>query len=316
MSRLNAYGTLWGAIPETTGRVFWISPSATYTLENRTYSASDNNDGLSPERAFLTLEKAVNTEGAAGDVFVLLPGDHTVATTSLAMDSEGMVIMGMPLYANWVRPRTTLTTSITADEIINVTAANCQIANLGIIPITGAAGINFTAAADNLWVHHCFFDMATPAGNASTIGIGAAAASNAVDRLHIDHCYFLAESANGTSPGAAIALSSSFDFVVEDCVMEVQSITWTSAVTTALQPRGLFARNIFKCGASGGMTDGVTGVDTTSNSSVTFVGNVFGSQVTVTIDDFGAADADLAENYKAGSGSGTNPGGALITTIT
>ena len=44
MSFINKYGSYWGFIPQTSGQIFWVAPSASYTIEGRTYSASNDND--------------------------------------------------------------------------------------------------------------------------------------------------------------------------------------------------------------------------------------------------------------------------------
>ena len=98
MGYLTKYGTFWGMVPQTTGRIFWVAPSASYTVEGRTYAASDNNDGLSPERALRTLDRAFDTGYATanvGDVIVLLPGSHSWTATT-TVDIAGVTITGMP----------------------------------------------------------------------------------------------------------------------------------------------------------------------------------------------------------------------------
>src|SRR3989304_551054 len=82
MAYITKFGGFWGMLPQTSGRIFWVAPSATYTVEGRTYAASDGNDGLSPERAFRTVDYAVGqTTANVGDVLVLLPGSHSVSAT-------------------------------------------------------------------------------------------------------------------------------------------------------------------------------------------------------------------------------------------
>ncbi len=64
MGYVTKYGSFWGFVPQTSGNVHWVAPAATYTLEGRAYSASDGNDGLSPERALLTLNQAITNATA------------------------------------------------------------------------------------------------------------------------------------------------------------------------------------------------------------------------------------------------------------
>ncbi len=308
MAYLTRYGSLWGMVPQNIGNVYWVSPAATYVIEGRTYSASDDNDGLSPERALRTVRYAVNTLAVADDTVVLLPGDHTVSTASLAMDAAGQRLMGLPLGGNMVRPRTTITTDIAADEIINVTAANCEIAYLRIIPITAATAVDASAAADNLYVHHCSFDMATPAVNVATIGLDfIGAASNAL----IEHNYVECDGAQGPW----LDLGGALDAVVRDNVVAVSAGTWAMAVDVGTgASRVLCTRNQFQTAGAGVITAAVSGTNASVSSAVLFSYNFFGAGTTVAIDNFGAAEAEIVENYRGSIGGGS--GGVLITAIT
>ena len=105
MGYVTKYGSFWGMIPQTAGRVFWVAPAASYTVEGRTYVASDDNDGLSPERAKLTLDDTIGDCTAnVGDVIVLLPGAHSWSA-SVAADVAGVTIMGLPSGAGHLRPQ-------------------------------------------------------------------------------------------------------------------------------------------------------------------------------------------------------------------
>src|SRR3990167_11547235 len=96
MAYITKFGGFWGMLPQTSGRIFWVAPSATYTVEGRTYAASDGNDGLSPERAFRTVDYAVGqTTANVGDVIVLMVGAHSVSAT-VAVDVAGITITGIP----------------------------------------------------------------------------------------------------------------------------------------------------------------------------------------------------------------------------
>jgi hypothetical protein len=89
MGYLTKYGSMWGAIPMTGGQVFWVAPAASYTVDGRAYSASDDNDGLSPERALRTVNRACALATASvGDVIALLPGAH-VTPTAAAVSKAG-----------------------------------------------------------------------------------------------------------------------------------------------------------------------------------------------------------------------------------
>ena len=93
MAFLTKYGTLWGAIPMTAGQVLWVAPSSPYSVDGRSYDASDDNDGLSPEKAKRTIGSAITAATAnAGDVICLLPGAHTTATAA-AVSKAGLTFV-------------------------------------------------------------------------------------------------------------------------------------------------------------------------------------------------------------------------------
>ena len=300
---------MWGDIPKTTGNLYFVAAGDSYTIEGRTYSSSDNHDGLSPERAKRTVGSAVDA-AVANDVVVLLPGTHTVSTASVAMDTAGVTLMGLPLYGATNMNRTIITTDITADEIINVTAANCQIAHLRIRPITAAAAIDVSANGDNLWVHHCSFDMETPAVNTATIGVASIGASS--DKLLVEDCWFESDGAQG----AAIALSGCTQFTVRRNRFNAHVGTWAAALTmVAQEPTGFIEHNQFYTTGNGVMTDAINGAELVITNSVGIAYNIFSPGcVASVIDTFGTTDAYLAENYLMGAGGGA--GGSIIATIT
>ena len=75
MGYLTKFGNAWGNIPETVGNVYFVSPADSYLLNGLSFSASDDNDGLSPERAIRTIARSiVLATASASDVIALLPG--------------------------------------------------------------------------------------------------------------------------------------------------------------------------------------------------------------------------------------------------
>lgn len=180
MAFMTKYGSLWGDIPVSTGRVFFVAPS-NYTVEGRSYSASDNNDGLSPERALLTINQAVtNATADVGDVIMLIPGSYTFAATQ-TISKAGLRILGIAggmLEQHERGTRTTrypvsVTTSASAD-IFTVTAARTEIAFLHLVPVSAKAGINL--AADDANFHNLTWNITT-AANTATFGISVTGAS-------------------------------------------------------------------------------------------------------------------------------------------
>lgn len=312
MGYITKYGTIWGQIPQTAGRVFWVAPSASYTVEGRPYVASDQNDGLSPERAKLTLDNAIGSCTAnVGDVIVLLPGSHSWSA-SVAADVAGVTIMGLPSGAgNPFRQRTSITTSA-ADEIINVTAANIEIAYLHVIPVTTKAGIDFTSAADGLYVHDCSIDLFTAAANTGTKGIAATTAAQAPSNIVIRNVHALSDGAQGP----AVELGDPDGALVEDCSFTVRGGTWAVAVTVhGVTSQSTIIRRCHFAAQAGTMTDGIVGSDMTSTGQVGIYDCRFDENVTTPIDDFDAEGCNIAENYKA-SADGSAEGGLLWSSTT
>lgn len=307
MGFLTKYGTQFGAIPQTAGNIYWVAPSASYTVAGRAYSASDDNDGLSPERALVTIDRAWNLVTAnVGDGIIALPGTHSPAT-SIAADVAGVFLMGLPGGAgNYTRQKTVIA-AVTGDQNINVTAADIEISFLHLIPVTADSAIDLSADADRLHVHHCSFDMATPAASTGTQGIDAiGAASNVL----IDNCYFECDGAQG----AAIVATALLDSTIENCVIAQSTGTWAAAIVTGAGTDRLMIRDCDFLASNATMTIGINGTAATIASGVTMLRNYFASSVTVGIDGFGAGEADIAENFAAGVGA--TDGGVLIVAIT
>jgi hypothetical protein len=304
---INKYGMLWGAIPQTAGRIFWVAPGAGgYTVDGRTYTASDDNDGLSPERAFATLDRGVNLATANGDVVVALPGSHS-PTASLAMDSAGVTLMGLPGgVGNFTRQKTTVA-AVTGDQNINVTAADCEIAYLNLIPVTADSAIDASAAANRLHVHHCSFDMNTPAANTGTIGVDFIGAASDVI---VDTCYFNSDGAQG--PG--IAVGATTGCLIQNCIFILSAGTWVSCITQAAAGRRLIVRNCEFDATVATITNGCLGTTGGEVDQAFFIGNHNSVGVTKMVDGYDNGDAVICVNYIGTLNGGT--GGTLVTVTT
>ena len=287
-------------LPFTTGNVFYVKASG----------GSDGNDGRSTARAFATLDYAIGrTTANQGDVIIMLPGAHSYAASVLA-DVAGIKITGLP-GGNFVRPRASIVTTAD-DEVINVTAADVEIAYLRIIPVTTKAGIDFTAGADRLYVHDCSFDLATAAADTGTKGVATTTNTIAADHTWIEHNYFECDGAQGSG----VDVGAGIEFVVEKNTFVCRAAgAWNHAVSCA-GPGGFgtIRDNDFQVYQGGSMTIGIRGSDMTSVGSVGVYRNMFAFGVTVPIDDFAAGEAFISENYKANSGAAS--GGVLWSSIT
>lgn len=309
MAFMTKYGTIWGMIPSTAGRIFWVAPSASYTVEGRSYSASDDNDGLSPERALLTVDRAWNLVTAnAGDVIVLLPGTHTVGTTTIEADIAGVTMMGLPSGAGNIIRQKTIIQMTSADELLNVTAADIELGYLHFIPTSAQEAVQFNGGADRLHIHHCSFDMSTPAVSTSTVGIQASAAA---DNVLIDNCYFIADGAQGP----CIDLGG----CVQSVVLDSEFVNTSGVLEDAiLIGAGANAIKIKRCdfNATAGATinDGIEGSAVTAAVALAVVECYFSDRVLVPIETFGATEAIAIESYR-GTITGTTAASALVVLI-
>lgn len=302
--------TPWGFIPNTSGRTFYVSPGDSYTADGEAYSASDNNDGLSPARALRTVDRAwnrVDSDGDVGDNIVLIPGTHTVQTTSVAADVPGVTMQGIPNgRGNILRPRTILTTDITADEIMNVTAANIEVAYLDLRPITASDAIDLTAAADGFHLHNCRFDLATPAVSTSTIGITLAAAEG----ILLEDFAVICDGAQGN----AVVATGALDSTIRNFRILQSAGTWASAILCGAATERLLIDHGYFLPSNATLTAGINGTGATIASGVLVTHCLFADSVTAAVDNFDAGECELAENYQLGVGGGD--GGVLITAIT
>lgn len=183
MAFLTKYGLYFGLVPTQLGRIHFVSPSASYTVEGRAYSASDDNDGLSPERALRTLTQAyTNITASAGEVIYLLDGTHSL-TATLRLQKAGITIMGgrspqfsegdSPGWAN--RPKAMVSFAGAAAPGISVEASNIEIAYVTLVPAAGFSTVIFrnqnVTAPDALYMHDFFIDFSNQPANLATLGI-------------------------------------------------------------------------------------------------------------------------------------------------
>lgn len=240
-------------LPQTNGNIYWVAPSAAYTVEGRSYTASDTNDGLSPERAFLTLDYAVGfTTANAGDVIVMLPGAHSYSAT-VAVDVAGITITGLPGSApmhsghstsGLLRNKASIVNTATAGIILTVSVDDCEIAWLDFLPVAaGGVGIYLAsgavsgsggAGADRTYIHDCSL-TAVAASSTSTYGIQMGSLATGVNQdTVIRNCYFTAGNATGSNsaqgPGF-VAIGTSYNTSIENSTFAVKgTAAWAIAV--------------------------------------------------------------------------------------
>lgn len=323
MGFLTPYGTIYGALPMTMGTVRFVAPSASYTVNGTAYSASDDNDGKSPERALLTISRAIALSTAnAGDVIALLPGTHS--SNAAAASKAGLTFVGLPYFpqtningiVGW-QPQVTVT-GTTAGSI-TLTAADCSFYNIRFLPITQQLCVSMTTAAARTKFVHCMVDNTGVTGHASTRGIIVTTA-NLPRGVTFHGCVFKDASVT-TSCGAALNLAASVDFLVDKCIIYkdgqiASGVAWTTAVIVETGCTGTIRDcDVIISEVSVGITKVVTGASLAGagvfhairNSMTVNTGGLL-------LDDFAAADVDLMNNYVATVAGGT--GGTLITVST
>lgn len=316
MGYLTKYGSLWGMIPQTMGTIFFVAPSDSYTVEGRSYNASNDNDGMSPERAFRTVAYATTKCTAnVGDVVVLLPGTHTmtaVATLSVA----GVTYTGIPGATQTYRVRgaatgqrcRTIVTAAASTNTFNITAADVEIALIHFTAVSGQRSISLANTADRAYLHDLTFNMAVT-DSLATIAIGlnfsGTGTTTTLDDTIIRNCYFLCVGAQG---GAIEAGNTCLDTTIESCTFKLGGDTaWANAILFGTGVSiGTFVRDCdFLVRATGTtITDAIdVAVNTVDGSNIVYRcyvpvgGGAFNCAAT--------ADGIVVDSYTAGS-TGTN----------
>lgn len=314
MALLTKYGTIWGQIPVTAGRVFWVAPSSSYTVDGRAYSASDDNDGLSPERALRRINRAwALCTANAGDVIALLPGTHSAANTSGTATSIAASVAGVRMIGLCPENRVNkqvLVTLAANDQTINVTAANIELANLTLLGDalnTGSALLDFSSAATNLYIHDVTVDVTAQTASTSILGIDALGAAAYV-------CIERVTTVCDGAFGAMIDLTATVDAMVLDYQHIQQTGTLAACITTGAATDRCHIRRPYIIDGAGTVTAGIDGTGATVANGVIVSDGRFGVGVTVPIDNFDAAECAISENYDFGVGA--TDGGVLITAIT
>lgn len=303
-------GTIWGEIPQTSGSIYWVAPSSPYTLDGRSYSSSNDNDGKSPERALATVARAlVLADSGPGDVIALLPGTHTT-TATLTINKNNLRILGIRgKQGGLTRPITTLTTSGTVDLItISAGVTGLEIAWLNFIPITAKSAVNGlagTIVAVN--IHHCSFDMFTPVASTSTIAINTLSSTNTHWWVHDNT--FLCDGAQGPTCSTRVQR-----LIYERNVIQQSAGTWASMLTHGTVGLSVIRDNQLVQGTTATTTTCINGSGATVDSGAFVARNIFTANSNPTIDNFSANKATIALNYETDPGG--TAGGTLVVVIT
>lgn len=313
MSYLTKYGSFWGQLPETSGRVFWVAPATSYTIEGRDYIASDGNDGLSPERAFLTLNRAFDTGMVAanvGDVVVMLPGAHSYTATQ-AIDVAGVTITGIPRAAEphtdrgagALRHASTVTATT---DVLTISVANTEVAFLHVIPAAGLAGITLSnTAAVNANLHDITFLMTT-AANTATFGIQATAVA---DRARISNCFVYASDNQG--PWIRTASGFTNSVIQNSTVMLDGTTAWDDVIEITTGSDQVVVRDCDFIHSSGALMTTIVNVTGNTNDHAVMVMRCMHGVASTLTTATATSDIVLCNNYISTIRGGT--GGTLST---
>lgn len=310
MGFLTKWGSQWGAFPTLTGRMFFVAPS-TYTLEGRVYSSSDNNDGLSPERALSTINQFVtNATADSGDVCVVLPGSYTFTATQ-TISKAGLKILGIPGGPPEYHERGTRTTqyqaSITTSasvDLFTVTAARTEIGFLHLIPKASKAGINLAANDANF--HNLTWNITTAAAT-DTFGISVTGAS-ARPRFS-NHYVYVSDNQGPFLRCAASTAGMDGGALMRSRIILAGTTAWDDVVeiTTGVDNFDV-VDNDFMCSSGGLITNCVNTTGNTNDHSVRVMRCMHPVSTTLTTAT-ATSDIVLCNNYIATIRGGT--GGTL-----
>ena len=329
MSYLTKYGTLYGLPVVQTGQVFYVAPAASYTIAGRSFDASNDNDGLSPERAIRDLNRFVTLATAnVGDVAVLLEGTHTV-TAVQRITKAGLTVVGVhdpygPDDIRAVRPKSILTSTGTSTVLLSVEANNFNMDYVTLRPTTGFSTVQFRNASPNGTVFfRCYFDLQTPNPSVNTYGIdfgyradssdasggSIAKASNTTTlaTAYVRSCVFVAEGAQGRAMDIATAMVH-----VKDCWFHNTSGAWATPFSIATAADGCVVEKSVWI-TSGTMGVCIDGTLASVADGVHIIDCRFPRTGVITsglvVDNFGSNEAQITESYQEGNAT-------AVTTIT
>jgi hypothetical protein len=309
---LTSYGSIFGVLPWTSGRVFWVAPSATYSVGGQSYIASDGNGGLNPAEALLTVNAAVaKCTADVGDIIALLPGSHSWSATQ-TLSVAGVKVLGLaggPIDSHDRGTRTTrydAAVTTTSGAVFTVTAARVEIAYLHIVPLLANAGIALAAADCN--IHDITWAIIT-AANTATFGISITGASV---RPRISNQYVYVTDNQGPFLRCASATGGMDGGVFQRSVVILAGDTaWDDVVEFTTGVDNFLIRDCDFMHSSGAiMTDVIDVAGNTSDHAV-MVMRCFHAVAGDLTEATATSDICLANNYIATIQGGT--GGTLST---
>ena len=181
----------------TTGRVFWVGASTTYVPGGVAGVDDIGGHGQSPKAPFATIDYAIGQCVAGrGDTIVVLEGHTETVAGTIALDVAAVKIIGLGVAAN----RPVLTFDTTTD-VLAVSAANCEIANMEFVcnVASHTRFIDLQGGGDGAWVHHNTFR------EGSSTGLSMVEWTGAADDVVIEDNVFYAPTAGNYDEAIQIA---------------------------------------------------------------------------------------------------------------
>ena len=317
MGVLTKYGTLWGTIPETHGSIFWVAPSTPYTIDGKAYDASDGNDGLSPDRALSTVNRAIVLATAnAGDIIAMLPGTHTDSVT-VTCNKAGLSFIGIqpssrigPQVRTYALGTKVNWTSTFAGTAVTNTAADCTFAGINMIPVTARTFMTCIATPRNAFIG-CAVTLSATAST-STKGIVFSGAAGA-------YCSFVdcvgINTVATSAQGPWLDITAAQNILVEGCdtILKGTSSAWAVAIQCGAASSGIFKRNWMAAHGVGTITIGIDGTGVAVANSFGMTDNRYGvSPGAGACKNFDNDEVSLVNNYYATIGGGA---GFVIQTV-
>jgi len=311
MGYLTKYGTQWGAVPQTAGNVFWVSPSDSYTSEGRAYSAADGNDGLSPERALRTIAQAhTNATASAGDVIMLLPGTHTSAS-NVAISKADLTFVGchpssryVPQYRPSPNGGKVHWTSTVAGTGVTVTGADTNFVGIDFIPLTARTMVGFTTAT-RMKVIDCSITMSA-AASTSTKGFVSTGTADGVTFSNL----FVLNSIGAQGP--CLDITGCTNLLIDYATVSCTTGSWAVGIQCGAGTQGIIRELDMSCSGTA-ITIGIDGTGVAANKSILMLNNRYGvSPGAGAVKNFTAAYVELVNNWYATVGGGA---GFVISTV-
>jgi len=195
------FGAGFSGINSPGAQVWWVGETAAVGGA----AASDDNDGMSPQQAYATIQKGLDSAVAArGDVVAVLPGSYTI-TAPLTMTKSDVTLTGARVSGPQTRNPSVIICATDSIEMISVDAANVTVENLTLDHNTTTANIDLidvgdaTASPDCI-LRNLFFDMEGSATNTDGVNISTDTVS---PRVLIEGCTFHDYDQDGIVIGAA-----------------------------------------------------------------------------------------------------------------